>query len=179
MSTEAQADAPPSLVEIWRRRNWFLALGALLMVLGAAAVVAAFATTLVTIALLGALLLAGGAVQAVHAFRLWGNGAGSFIPALAGGVLYVVAGALLLASPRWAALVVTLLMAATLAASGLVRLGWALFSGAPGRGVAAANGVLELALGVLVWAGWPATGLWVLGACVGVDLVADLSTRVR
>ena len=38
--------------------------------------------------------------------------------------------------------------------------GWALFSG-----------VIKFALGFLILQGWPATGLWVIGLFIGIDLV--------
>jgi uncharacterized membrane protein HdeD (DUF308 family) len=104
------------------------------MVLGVVAVVAAFATTMLTMAFLGLLMLTGGAAQAVHAFRFWGNEWGSFVPALLVGILYAVAGGVVLASPGAAVLALALMMAVVMTAAGIVRLAWGIFSGGPGRG---------------------------------------------
>jgi len=41
----------------------------------------------------------------------------------------------------------------------------------PGWGWQAADGVITSVLGVLVLAQWPASGLWVIGLFVGIDLV--------
>ena len=33
------------------------------------------------------------------------------------------------------------------------------------------DGILTLTLGVIIWAGWPGTGLWVLGLFLGINLI--------
>ena len=38
--------------------------------------------------------------------------------------------------------------------------GWALFSG-----------LIKFTLGLLIWLGWPETGLWVFGLFIGIDLL--------
>jgi uncharacterized membrane protein HdeD (DUF308 family) len=38
--------------------------------------------------------------------------------------------------------------------------GWVLF-----------GGVLNLLLGILIWWGWPASALWVIGLFVGIDMI--------
>jgi uncharacterized membrane protein HdeD (DUF308 family) len=41
----------------------------------------------------------------------------------------------------------------------------------PGWGWQVADGLITLALGLLVFAEWPASGLWVIGLFVGIDLI--------
>lgn len=41
----------------------------------------------------------------------------------------------------------------------------------PGWGWQAADGIITFVLGLLVLAGWPASGLWVIGLFVGIDLI--------
>jgi uncharacterized membrane protein HdeD (DUF308 family) len=40
-----------------------------------------------------------------------------------------------------------------------------------GWGWLLASGILSLILGVLIWAQWPASGLWVIGLLVGIQLL--------
>jgi uncharacterized membrane protein HdeD (DUF308 family) len=41
----------------------------------------------------------------------------------------------------------------------------------PGWGWQLADGIITLALGVLVLAQWPVSGLWVIGLLIGIDLI--------
>lgn len=171
MSTHAM-DAP-AVPERPHRRGGFVVLGAGLILLGGGAVVAAVTTTLVTVAFLALLALAGGIAQAVHAFRYRKRGWRSFVPELLSGLLYVLVGALLLVHPLKGALALTLLIAAVMTTTGVARIAWALLTRLPGSGVGAAQGALTLLMGVLLWLGWPGTGVWAIGAFVGLDLLLD------
>jgi uncharacterized membrane protein HdeD (DUF308 family) len=55
--------------------------------------------------------------------------------------------------------------------SGLFQLfgSWAV--ALPGWGWQALDGIIALVLGLLVLAQWPASGLWVIGLFVGIDLI--------
>jgi uncharacterized membrane protein HdeD (DUF308 family) len=158
--------------ELWRRRGRLLLLGGVLAVLGAGAVLLAAVTTLFSVGGLGAMLLVGGAVQALYALRFWRSHWATFVPALLAAVLYLVCGVLLVAGPAAPAAGITLLMAAVLMAGGALRLLWSLGPGVPGRAASIAHGAVTLLLGVLLWAIWPATSLWAVGIFVGADLLA-------
>jgi uncharacterized membrane protein HdeD (DUF308 family) len=54
---------------------------------------------------------------------------------------------------------------------GLYQLIYALWTHLPGWGWHALNGVITTILGVLLAAGWPATGFWVIGLFIGIELV--------
>jgi uncharacterized membrane protein HdeD (DUF308 family) len=43
----------------------------------------------------------------------------------------------------------------------------------PSWGWVLANGVITALLGVAIWQQWPASGLWVLGTLVGIDLIVN------
>jgi len=160
----------PAQREIQRLGGWFLGLGVVLAVLGAIAVVAAFAATLATVFLFGVLLLIAGMFQAVQAF-LAARWKGFFWHLLLG-LLYALLGAILLADPVEGAIGLTLLLAAFFVVGGVLRIvlavqrrgqvqtGWFLF-----------GGILDLLLGLLIWIGWPATGMWVIGLFLGIELL--------
>jgi len=147
-------------------RGWFMALGIVLILLGAIAIVAAFAATLATVLLFGVLLLIAGGVQIVHAFASarWRG----FLWHLIGGILYVAIGGLIVIDPVAGAVGLTLLLAAFFVAGGTLKL---VLGFQAESGWFAVSGLIDLLLGVLVWVGWPETGTWVIGLFVGIELL--------
>jgi uncharacterized membrane protein HdeD (DUF308 family) len=152
--------------EIGANRSWFAVLGAVLIVLGAIAVVAAFAATLATVLLFGVLLFLAGVAQVVNAATHAGRpGFGLHLTA---GILYAVIGGLLVIDPVGGAVSLTLLLAALFLIAGIGRIvlgfqaqsPWFTFSGA-----------IDLLLGVLILVGWPETGTWVIGLFVGIEMI--------
>jgi uncharacterized membrane protein HdeD (DUF308 family) len=88
------------------------------------------------------------------------------------GVLYIVAGFVTFENPLLAALLLTLVLGASLAASGIMRifLAFSLKRETPWIWVAA-SGVITLLLGLLILARWPISSIDVLGMFLGIDLV--------
>jgi uncharacterized membrane protein HdeD (DUF308 family) len=164
------AHYPASETEIRSTRGWLIGLGVALAVLGAIALVTSVATTVVSVALLGVVLLIGGIAQIVHAFsaQRW---SGVFLELLAG-VLYVVVGVLTLGRPVESAVVLTLLLASFLMVAGLFRVFAAPIVQMPNWGWVFASGVVSLLLGLAIWTRWPVSGLWVIGAYVGAEMIA-------
>ncbi len=154
-----------------RNRGWILALGILLVVLGGVAMVLSVATTIASVLVFALLMIVGGVMRLVGAFRAkdWG---GLLLLALTG-VLAIVVGAMSLRDPAAAALALTLLFAAFFLALGLIRIvtaialrygswGWSVFSGA-----------VTAILGLLLFIDWPVSGLWFIGFCVALDLMVE------
>lgn len=151
------------------RWGWLLVLGIVLIALGVIALIFTPEVTLATVFVLGWLITVSGVVEGVYAFqvRRWG---GMFLY-LAGGVLGVLLGLLIVTHPVSGALVLTMLIAAYLTVIGLFRTiaaihmryrlwGWAVF-----------DGIVTLILGLLLWAAWPSSALWFLGFAVGIALL--------
>lgn len=149
---------------------WIVAL------VGVAFIVVAFvvlghlmAATIVSTLLVAAMLVVGGLFQIVHAFaeRGWGG----FALSLLVGLLYLITGVILAMDPAAGSIVLTLLFAAFLLASGVVRtvlairfwhaFGWLLLL----------SGAVGILAGLVIMTGFPMTGLWVLGFLLGVDLL--------
>jgi uncharacterized membrane protein HdeD (DUF308 family) len=153
------------------RRNWgwFLVLGIIEIILGTVAVGAAVMATLVTVALFGWLLFAGGVLSAVHAF--WRKGWRGFFLDLAMGVLYLVAGLMMVMNPGEAAVTLTLLIAMFLLIGGILRIIVALSGQLEHWGWVLLNGVITAGLGILIWRQWPLSGLWVIGLFVGIEMI--------
>jgi len=153
------------------RKHWvlFLCLGILLMVLGVAAVGAAFVVTMATVVVFGALLLGGGILEIVRS--IWARKSGGFTMHLLSGILYGIVGALMLAHPGAAALTLTLMLAVLFGVGGIFRIvtasslryrgwGWTLFSG-----------IVAILLSAALISSWPISGLWAIGAFVGIDMI--------
>lgn len=153
-----------------RQWGWIMALGILFVVLGTAGLGMLFTLTVASILYFSILLFIGGAVQAVHAFTF--HGWRNILSHLLMGAVYLFAGYVVFQNPLAASATLTLLLAAALVVLGTLRSatavmhreyrqwGWMLFSG-----------LLTVALGVMIMAQWPVSGLWVIGLSVAIDLI--------
>lgn len=151
------------------RWGFAMFLGILLIVLGTLAIGAAVLTTMLSIFILGGIVLAAGIFQVCHAFtsKSWGGFSAEFLV----GILYIVVGGLLIARPVQSAESLTLLLAALFFVGGLFRIYAALVHRPSEWGWLFLSGVISLVLGGLIWAQWPESGLWVIGAFIGIDIL--------
>lgn len=158
--------------ELSRNWGWLLALGIASVVLGAIGLGMATFLTIVTVLYFGVLLLIGGVAQLVQAFRC--AGWTSALSHAGIGLLYVVAGVLIVASPQLASVALTLALGAMLLAAGVLRLVIAVqHRGTAGAGWAMAGGVVTIILGLLIVARWPLDAPWVIGTLVAVELIVN------
>jgi uncharacterized membrane protein HdeD (DUF308 family) len=149
---------------------WYLVLGIALIVLGTLALgTATVMTTFLTVIFLGVLFLLAGATQCVGAF--WSRRWTGVVLGLLEGVLCVVLGLLFIKKPAMALASLTLLIACFLMVGGIFRIVAALAMRFPNWGWALFGGVVNLALGLLIYAEWPASSLMVLGIFVGVEMI--------
>ena len=151
--------------------GWFLALGTVQIVAGPLAVGFVFGATLATVVTLGVLLLiaAGAQMAAALLARDWDG----FFLFLLLAFLYAVAGFLTLQHPLLAAEGLTLMLAALFLVVGLFRIAVALVDQVPSWGWLLSNGIVTVLLGLAIWQQWPASGLWVLGLFVGIELIVN------
>ena len=157
---------PHELVQYW---GWFLAFGIGLLALGVAAVARAVRATVASMLFFGWLLIAACAIEVVQAVMV-GQWAGFFHHFLAA-ILFGAAGAMLVARPLISAEVVTGVMAMFFIIGGLFELISSIVIAYPGWGWQAVDGVITTVLGLFVLAQWPASGLWVIGLFIGIDLI--------
>lgn len=156
--------------EIRHNWGWFLALGVFLMVLGVVAIGSSVWMTLASVVLFGWLLIISGVVQTVHAFWRERKWRGFFLDLFAG-VLSFVVGFMVLANPLAGAKTLTLLIAMFLFIGGIERVIVSLTTPFHHRSWLLLNGVIDVLLGVMIWREWPASGLWVIGLFVGIDML--------
>jgi len=149
--------------------GWLLSLGIVLVILGTIAMIITPAATIATVLILSWLLVFSGIAETIYAFRVhrWG---GLFLH-LISGLLGIFIGLLAVTHPVAGALVWTLLFASFLTVVGVFRLIAAISLKFPNWGWAVLDSAITLALGILLWAEWPWSGLWFLGVALGVSLV--------
>jgi uncharacterized membrane protein HdeD (DUF308 family) len=159
-----------------RRWSWLLLLGIVQVICGAFALAIPVAASLATAIFAGALLLVSGIFQLIHAFSIRPR-RGAALPII-GGVLYVGAGALLLAFPVSGALTLTIVVAALLIGDGVVRIMLARsIRVMAGSGWMLAAGIASVLVGILLLIGWPLTGFIALGVLLGINLVFTGATN--
>jgi uncharacterized membrane protein HdeD (DUF308 family) len=153
------------------RKHWVAALllGIVLVLLGTFAIVCTYTAALLTVYYLGAVLLVASGVQLAEG--VLGRGVGNFFLHLLVAVLYFIAGVFVFEHPGRTVAGLTLVIAAVLFVEGLLRIVVALTERFHGWGWVLLNGVISLALGVMIWRQWPESSLWVIGLFVGIDLL--------
>ena len=158
--------------ELANRWRWFIALGITLIVLGVAAWLDVVSLARATTIVIGASMVVGGVVQIIHAYmaKNWPG----FAFARMSGLFYFVGGLLIMREPIHGAAVLTLALAALIIAAGIVRMALALGS----RGIRAwrlvfASGVVSVIAGFLLYLTLPWSGMWVLGALIGIELLVQ------
>ena len=171
MSTAAATSNINSTIKQARANwGWFVALGIGLIIAGFIASANVFASTIVSVIYVGAMMLVGAVFQLVHAFtaRGWKRGTLNILSAL----FYGVAGLVIVYDPILSAVYISLVIGALLVAAGIVRFITALRDRTHnGWGWVAASSVATVIVGILILATWPAVGLWLLGMMLAVDLI--------
>ncbi len=157
------------LKEVQKHWGWFLGIGILLILLGTLSIGAATAVTVVSMMFFGALLLIGGIVQAVNAIKTR-HGRGFLVNVLTA-LLYIVVGIMMLIHPAVGAITLTLLLAVFYTVSGLFKIVAAMSSRHAQWGWLLFSGIVSLILGLIIWAQWPISGLWVIGLFIGIDMI--------
>ncbi len=150
---------------------WFILWGAVLIVLGGAAISAATFTTLVTVIFLGVLIFLSGVILVVDTFTFWwGKWSGFLIHALIS-LLYIAVGLMLIETPVASSESLTLLLGIFYILLGASRIGYSSSIRLPRWKWVMFNGVISLLLGILILANWPASSLFIIGLFVGIDLL--------
>ncbi len=175
-ATHSQADLEAKATEIRHyvahHKGWFVALGILLLLAGAAAIAFPYVSTLATKIALGWLFMATGLINILHAFstRGWRAFALNFLI----GLLFLASGAYLAFLPLAGVVTLTILVAALFIAEGYLEIMMAIRL-QPDRGWAwvLLSGVLAVAAGVLIGLELPDSSTWTIGLLTGINLLAS------
>lgn len=151
------------------RWGWFVALGALMSVLGAAALLLVVSATIASVYTIAVFMIIaeGAEIGLGLGSRSWGR----FFLWVVGGVAYIVVGAFALAQPLMAATVFTLLLGAAMLATGLIRVYTGNHLGRSVRGSVMIAGIVTAIIGIIILVGWPTNSFIVLGLLLGFDLI--------
>lgn len=153
------------------RGSWiyFLVAGILLVVIGTIAIGSSILVTQVAMVFYGILMLMGGAIQVASAF--WARDWSGVFGGLLTGVLYLVVGLFFVRDPGDAAVGLTLLISAFLMVGGLFRIIASISHRFHHWIYALIGGVINLALGLMIYAELPFSGLWVIGLFLGIEMI--------
>jgi uncharacterized membrane protein HdeD (DUF308 family) len=151
--------------------GWFLVLGILLTVLGAACVAFDTTATFATVFVFGWLLLIGGVGALFHAFRTrsWSGFFFYLLSALFRGFV----GYILIRYPLIGAESLTLVLASFLVVIGLFRAIGAGMAKFPRWTWSVFSGIVSTVLGILLLAQMPLSAVWFIGFAIGVDFIVD------
>lgn len=157
--------------EIRNSWGWFLALGIVLMILGAICIAGDVSATFATVLVFGWLLLISGILALIQAFRTmsWGG----FFLHLLSALFRGFTGYLLIRYPLAGAASFTLILASFFVVSGVFR---AIGAGAikfPRWGWSMFSGLVSVVLGIMLLAQMPLSSIWFIGFAIGVDLIVD------
>jgi uncharacterized membrane protein HdeD (DUF308 family) len=148
---------------------WLVVLGIALIVLGIILLGFPVIATLATVSLLGAMILIGGGIEVVGAF--WCQEWSGFFLALLSGILGVVVGLMLLGNPIQGGMTLTVLLASFLFVGGIFKAVAAIAHRFGGWGWLLLSGVIDIAIGVMIWRELPVSGLTIIGLLVGISTI--------
>ena len=163
--------APPARSDRPDAEKWWVygVVGLVFLLTGVLVLAHLMAATIVSAIFIGFALVLAGALQAGHAY--WERHWSGFLFNLGVAVLYLVAGLFLMVRPVAGAATLTLVIAAILVVSGAVRMLLAYRLRSNGAWMLAVSGALATLIGLIIMAGWPGSGLVVLGLFLGFDLM--------
>ncbi|KRQ96531.1 hypothetical protein CQ12_08680 [Bradyrhizobium jicamae] len=150
--------------------GWIVALGVVYLIAGFIALGSVAMATVVSVFVVGIMMIVAGVAEVISAFQIksWGK----FLLWVLLGVLYIIGGFVTFQNPLLAAVLLTLILGASLVVSGIMRivLAFSMKRETPWIWVVL-SGVITLLLGLLILARWPVSSLYILGLFLGIDLI--------
>jgi uncharacterized membrane protein HdeD (DUF308 family) len=169
-SSDTLPGAGTDVAPLRAKWGWIVALGFVYVIAGFIALGSIIMATVASVLIVGVMMIIAGVAELFNAFQIksWGK----FLIWALLGVLYIVAGFVAFENPLFAAVVLTLMLGASLVASGIVRiiLAFNMKREMPWVWVAL-SGVITLLLGLLILARWPINSVYILGLFLGIDLI--------
>ena len=165
----APALSGATMAKLRHRWGWFVALGVLAMLFGAAALAMVVHATITTVYLIATFMIIAGGSEIVIGVgsRTWGR---AFLLVVAG-LFYVFAGAFALAQPIHAAVIFTLMLGAAMLVAGAIRVYIGTHMHSHARTMVVVGGLVTALVGLLIVLGWPTNSVVILGTLLGVDLL--------
>src|SRR4030088_1859928 len=149
--------------------GWIVALGVVYLLAGFVALGSVATATVASVLVVGVMMIIAGVAELFSAFQIksWGK----FLLWVLLGVLYIIAGFVTFENPLLAAALLTLILGASVADSGIMRitLAFSMKQETAWIGVLR-SGVNPLPVGLLILAHGPVSSLYILGLFLGIDL---------
>ncbi len=143
-------------------------MGILTIIFGILAIMTPYLTGQSVLLLIGILVMAGGIMRLIWAFKAGSLGKGILVFVI--GLLTLLAGFWIVTEPFIAAGALTLVLSVYFFADGLAEI-FAAFSVAEGKGWLIFDGVVTVILGVLLFMGFPFSGPLAVGVLLGIKLL--------
>jgi uncharacterized membrane protein HdeD (DUF308 family) len=151
--------------------------GVLLIVFGMVAVGSPFYAAAAVNALVAWLIVLAGVVHLMLAFRV--HGAGSVVWKVLVGIAYVCFGVYLILHPVIGVASLTLLLASLFLIEGVLDIVlYVKMRPIHGSSWMLVDGIITLALGLMIYMQWPSSSAWAIGTLVGVSLIFSGVARV-
>jgi uncharacterized membrane protein HdeD (DUF308 family) len=151
-----------------RHTGWNITLGIILMILGLITLGAQVFTTLVSVLFLGWMLIIAGLAEFTYGF--FSGGLGRAIVYFLGGIVTFIIGVVITTNPQISAVNLTVLIGIYMLVVGGYKAIAALFTRQQQWGWTMVSGAILFLLGWMILAHWPASGLWIIGLFIGVEL---------
>lgn len=152
-------------------RGCIVLFGILSVVAGMAAIGSPFFSGTVVTTMIGISLIVGGILELLSIAggvcgsqgRIWG---------VLGGLLAVIAGGMVIAHPVMGAAVIGMMLIVYFLLDGISRSLMAVqIRPMPGWGWQLFSGIVSVVLAILLWQGWPLSGLWAIGVLIGIRIL--------
>ncbi|MGC1784971.1 MAG: DUF308 domain-containing protein [Acidobacteriaceae bacterium] len=144
--------------------------GILLIIAGLLAIFLPWIAGIAITAIVGWLLLVAGFAHLLYGWHT--RSTGGVIWQLVIGILYLLVGFYLIFHPARGLVTLTLLLASYFVVEGILELGlYFRLRRSHRAGWFLWDGLITLFLGILIWAHWPFSSVWMLGTIVGISLL--------
>jgi uncharacterized membrane protein HdeD (DUF308 family) len=157
--------------------TWSMGLSVLMIAAGALAIGLPMIAGVAVTAIVGWLLLFSGLFHLAFAWRAGRPGAVLWQILL--GLVYGAIGVYVIASPVAGLESLTLAIALYLFIEAVLEFVlWSRLRAVPGRSWLMVDGIVTLALAVMIWSTWPSSAVWVVGTLIGISMLFSGITRL-
>ena len=158
-----------AMEKLRHRWGFFVGLGALAILLGVIALGLDVLATLTAVYIIAIFMIVAGGSEIVVGVNAkdWSH----FFLWIVAGVFYIVAGAFAFAQPYHAAVVLTLILGASMLAAGIVRIYIGTHMHSHAKTMVIVGGAVTALVGLVILLGWPTNSLAILGMLLGIDLL--------
>lgn len=151
-------------------RGLLIFLGIVLIIAGCAAIAMPLVATLAVELLIGWVLLVSGVMQIIYSFssRGWGRFSMRFLA----GILYLIAGLMLVVHPLRGAIALTVLLGILFIVEGICKIVASIGNREmPHWNALFLSGILALIVGIIIWRQMPGSALWAIGLLAGINIL--------